>query len=267
MGHEEQADRDDFKMSASGQEPTGETPSGGRNGQPPATNAAPQARNQGAKGGVFKTPPWVIQALVENQRDAEWWANRDDLEMLRNWGHILIKAFNLRVKDATYQGMPLIRIERMNVRTLGMYRAEADGYAIVGTIVLNEERLRDLPVFMKLTLLPKLLLCAWQHQRGGDGTFDPECRERMKDMGLLITKKGSIRIDEDGAFRRLLESYGIEVPVASLFPPPARKGKTTLQLWSCMCQSCRVGKKVFSVVCSECHEPFRLGDHVGKRFV
>jgi hypothetical protein len=54
---------------------------------------------------------------------------------------------------------------------MGTYQADPDGYAIVETIVLNEERLRTLEPFMKLVLLLKLLLCAGHHQRGGDGTF------------------------------------------------------------------------------------------------
>lgn len=187
--------------------------------------------------------------------------------MLRRWEAIFIKAFDLRVKDATYMMMPLIRIEPINVKTIGTYRAEADGFAIIGVIVFNEERLHDLPVFLKLALLLKLLLCARRHQqKGGDGGFDRECRERMKAMGLTITEKGAITIDEGGPFRRILEAGGIEVPVASAFPRPARKGKTTNCLWSCTCQKCRVGTKDFFAVCSECGEPFRLGDHVGKRF-
>src|SRR5262249_13275868 len=157
-------------------------------------------------------------------------------------------------------------IEPMNVKTIGTYRANADGYAIIGAIAFNQERLADLPDFMKLAMLLKLLLCAWRHQMGGDGTFDRKCRERMKAMGLVITEKGAIRIGDNGLFRRLLMAWGIDVPVASVFPQPARKGKATNQLWSCTCQKCRVGTKEFFAVCPQCHEPFRLGNHVGKRF-
>lgn len=238
-----------------------------RNGETPATSPAPQAESQGAGESDFKTRIGVYEAIVRHQLDADWWANHDDLEMLRKWGRFFIEAFDLRVKDAAYMGMPLIRIEAMNVKTIAAYHAPADGYAIIGSIRFNEERLRTLPVFMKLVLLLKCLLCAWQHQKGGDGTFDRECRERMKAVGLVITEKGRITIADDGPFRRLLDAAGIEVPVASVFPRPDRKGKTTSRLWSCTCQRCRVGTSEFLAVCTECREPFRLGDHVGKRFV
>lgn len=89
----------------------------------------------------------------------------------------------------------------------------------------------------------------------------------MKANGLAITEKGKITITPDGAFRRILESENIEVPVASVFPEPDRIGKTTLPVWSCTCQRCRVGTREFFVVCTKCNEPFRPGDHVGKRFV
>lgn len=230
---------------------------------------SPQAVREASGESDFKNGrgPGVYQAIVKHQRDADWWANHDDLEMLRDAVSPFIKEFNLRVKDAVYMSVPLIRIERMNVRTMGAYRAEADGYAITGTIALNEERLRSLPDFMKLAVLTKMILCAWRHQSGGKGDFDRQCRERMKAMGLVINEKGAITIEKGGPFHRLLQKRGIDVPVASVLPKPARKGKTTLQLWSCTCQKCRVGTKEFFALCPMCSEPFRLGDHVGKRFV
>jgi hypothetical protein len=119
-----------------------------------------------------------------------------------------------------------------------------------------------------VALLLKFLLCAARHQEGGDGSFDKKCRERMKAMGLTITEQGVITIAEGGAFSRLLEAAGIEVPIGSeAFPRPDRKGRTTLQVWSCTCQRCRVGTKAFFAICPQCGEPFRIGDHVGKRFV
>jgi hypothetical protein len=235
--------------------------------QHPALRPAPRVDDKGAEESDFKNWPLVYRAIVEHQRSADWWTNHDDLEMLRQWGGLFIKAFDLRVKDSAYMAMPLIRIEPMNVRTIGIYRPEPDGYAIIGTIALNAERLSALPDFMKLVVLLKLLLCAWQHQSGGDGTFNRECRERMKAMGLVVTEEGAITIDENGPFRRLLAEFGIEVPVASVFPRPCRKGKTTNRLWSCTCQKVRVGTREFFAVCTQCNEPFRLGDYVGKRFV
>lgn len=232
-----------------------------------ATGPASRDDGRSERSSDFKGWPGVYRAIVEHQRDADWWANHDDLEMQRHFGHLFIKAFNLIVKEAAYMAMPLIRIERMNVRTMGAYRPEADGYAIAGSISLNEERLRNLPVFQKLIILVKPLLCAWRHQNGGNGGFDREARERMKAMGLIITENGSITIDEHGPFRELLEMCGIEVPAVSEIPRPRRAGKTTLRVWSCTCQRCRVGTKEFFATCPQCGEPFRLGDFVGQRFV
>ena len=241
--------------------------SDGGSGRLAAPGPASRDDQRGERRSDFKGWPGVYRAIVEHQRDADWWANHDDLEMQRHFGPLFIKAFNLIVKDAAYMAMPLIRIERMNVRTMGAYRPEADGYAIIGSIALNEERLRNLPVFQKLVILVKPLLCAWRHQNGGDGSFDREARERMRAMGLIITENGSITIDEHGPFCQLLEMCGIEAPAASVFPPPKRAGKTTLRVWSCTCQRCRVGTKEFFATCPHCGEPFRPGDFVGHRFV
>ena len=38
----------------------------------------------------FGTPLSIYQALVEHQRNAEWWAHRDELEWLRDWGQMFI---------------------------------------------------------------------------------------------------------------------------------------------------------------------------------
>jgi hypothetical protein len=229
---------------------------------------APQSAGGGSKDGDFKTRwPSVYQAIIDHQRDAEGWAYRDDVQWLRSWGHLFIKAFDLRVKDAEFMSVPLIRIERMNVKTTGTFHPKADGYAITSTIAINQERLPNLEPYQKLVLLLKYLLCAWQHRMGGNGSFSRECRDRMKAMGLTITERGEVTIDEDGPFRQLLGYFGVAVPLASEFPQPERKGRSTNLLWSCTCQKCRVGTKVFSAVCPQCNEPFRLGDHVGKRFV
>jgi hypothetical protein len=253
-----------------GQQPAVEPPADALTGQPAPPSPAPQAESQRVVKGVFKTPFWVIEAIEKNQRDAEWWTNRDPLVRLRKQCEALIHELDLRVKDdnaGEMLGVPLIKIEPMNVRTLGTYRSDVDGYAIGGTIVLNQERLWELEPFMEAALMLTLLVRARQHQRGGDGRLDREGRDLMKSHGLVVTEKGKITIAEDGAFRRFLEEQGIEVPVASVLPRPARQGRTTLQLWSCTCQSCRVGTKVFLAVCEQCKEPFRLGDHRGKRFV
>jgi hypothetical protein len=235
--------------------------------QPAPSGPAPQAEGPTAVEGVLKTPHYVIETVVGNQLDAGWWANREVVERLRVRSEKVIHTLDLRVKDAEKLGVPLIKIERMSIRTLGDYRPQADGYAIIGTIVINEERLRTLKPFMEMALMLTLLVRARQHQLGGDGRLDREGRELMKSKGLVVTEKGKITITPDGAFRRFLESETIEVPVASEFPQPVRVGKTTNQLWSCLCQKTRVGTREFFANCPKCHEPFRPGDHVGKRFV
>jgi hypothetical protein len=240
---------------------------------PRTEHCTPSARltvgddDSGRHGADFKTGIGVYQAIVEYQLHARWWVNHDDLELLRRAASEFIRSLELRIKDGRYMGVPLIRIEKMNVRTVGAYRAEADGYAIPGTIGLNQERLHSMPCFMKLIILLKFLLCARQHQAGGDGSFDRDCRATLSALGLAISDLGAITVDEDGAFRKLLMSWGIDVPVASTLPQADRKPKSTLTLWSCTCQKARVGTREFFAVCTQCGEPFRIGDHVGKRFV
>lgn len=229
----------------------------------PAATPAPRVKGKREQADNFKTRIEVYHAIVAHQKGADWWRNHDDLTMLGEWAPELIKELPIRLKDATYAAVPLIRIESMNVRTIGTYRAAADGYAIGGTIVLNEERLSDLPDYMKLALLVKLLFCARQHQKGGNGTLDSEGRDEMKAAGLEITEEGAITVTVGRRFHELLDAHGIDVSFESTFPKPSRKGKTTNQLWSCACQKARVGTKEFCAVCTKCHQPFRLGDFVG----
>jgi len=259
---------EDFKMPpvlVSGGSPAGGTPAGNQSGQKPAREIKTDVEHSGDDWDDFKIAP-LYGAIVDHQKHAKWKHN-EAVTTLREWARTLMKMCKIRVKDATYTGVPLIRIEPMNVRTIGVYRGKADGYAIGGTIAINEERFFELPLHMMLALLLKLLFCARRHEEGGDGTFDQDCREKMKAAGLVITDDGAIIIDKDGTFQRFLKSGGIDAPLESKFPQPSRKGKTTNHVWSCTCQRVRVGTKGFFAVCTQCHERFRLGDHVGKRFV
>ncbi|MGZ6266742.1 MAG: hypothetical protein ACXWN4_07545, partial [Candidatus Limnocylindrales bacterium] len=77
----------------------------------------------------FQTPHSIYQALVEYQRNAGWWAHRDELEWLRDWGQTFIKEFSIKIKDGQFLPMPLVKIEPLDVRVTCAYRAEPDGYA------------------------------------------------------------------------------------------------------------------------------------------
>ena len=235
----------------------------------PLSPAPRQKETEGKKNqfGILKTPHFVCDAILKNQRDATWWGNSESLKRVRAWCRTLINELDIRVKDSEKLGVPLILIERMNVRTLGTYRPEADGYAIGGTIAINEERLAELPEFMEIVLLFVLLVRARQHQLGGNGCLDREGRELMKSKGLVVTEKGKITIADDMPFRQVLERNGVTIPAASEFTRPERRGKSTIRLWSCTCQKARVGKSTFLAMCPQCYQPFRIGDHVGKRFV
>ena len=63
----------------------------------------------------FGAPLSIYQAIVDHQRNAEWWAHRDELEWLRDWGQTFIKEFALLVKDGQFLPMPLVKIEPLNV--------------------------------------------------------------------------------------------------------------------------------------------------------
>ena len=107
--------RPDFKATELPAAPTGDADTG----PPVPSGPAPQAEDGRPVGGVFKMSPGAYEAIVANQRGAEWWPNRDDLELAREWSHIFIRELKLRVKDAEFLGVPLIRIEKLNVRHAG----------------------------------------------------------------------------------------------------------------------------------------------------
>ena len=250
--------------------------------EPPTaqSSVADDHDNKVGAGDSKTTPWWLCEAIKTHQRDAKWWPNWKDLKRLRAWCHILITGLDLRAKDGEKLGVPLIRIERTNTRTLGTYRPDPDSYAIGGTIVVNEKRLDDLPDFMEGVLMLVLLVRARQHQLGGDGSLDREGRALLKSKGVVVTAKGKITIADDvpytppkpweaqaTTFRQLLEDRGIAVPAEAEFPKPKEEGTTTNRLWSCTCQRCRVGRGMFLAVCTHCNQPFQPGDHVGKRLV
>jgi hypothetical protein len=223
----------------------------------------PKPRRPHREAGVedFKTPP-LYQAIVEHQRSADWWANHDELVWLRAWGRTFIKEFGIKVRDGHYLSVPLIKIEPMNVKTLGAFQIEPDGYAIKEAVVLNEKRLKGLPVYMKLALLMKMLIDVWQRQRCPDDLFDEQGRKGFQELGLTVTDEG-ITIAQGGRFRELLRRNKIKTPAGEIpWPKPEQDGKSTNRLWSCLCQKVRVGTRSFEAECLRCHTEFRPGDHV-----
>ncbi len=210
----------------------------------------------------FGTSLSIYQALVEHQRNAEWWPHREELEWLRDWGQMFIKEFSLKIKDGQYLPMPLIKIEPVDVRITCTYRAQPDGYALAGAIVVNEKRL-DVPDATKLALLLTMLLRAWQHQCCPDDLFVSQCREGFLRAGLTLTQ-ASIRIEPGGRFDQLLRKNNIEIPQAPI--PWSKAEQTRDKLYSCRCQQVWVRTAtVFDATCSRRHAQFQPGNHVARK--
>ena len=217
-------------------------------------------------GEAFKTPLLpVYRAIVEYQRGADWWANRDELEWLQNWGHLFIREFSLKIKDAELLPMPLVKIEPLNIKTICSYQKRADGYGLKGVGIFNEKRLKDVPAYMKLGMLLKMLFRAWEDQRCRDTLFENERRQRWKELGLSITRT-SITIKAGRRFHELLTAHQIEIPAGEIrLPKPKQRGRSTLKHWYCPChQNAWVGAKTFEVRCLRCHQEFRPEDHLAK---
>jgi hypothetical protein len=208
----------------------------------------------------FQTPHSIYQALVEHQRNAEWWAHRDELEWLRDWGQTFIKEFSIKIKDGQFLPMPLVKIEPLGVRVTCAYRAEPDGYALAGAIVMNERL--DVPDATKLALLLLTLFDAWGHQRCPDDVFDHECRQRFKATGLAVTKTG-ITIEQGGRFEQLLRKHGIDDIPANEIPWPKAE-QTKDKLWSCRCQKVRTSAEWLGIQCLRCQTLFFPGNHVAR---
>jgi hypothetical protein len=210
----------------------------------------------------FGAPLSIYQAIVDHQRNAEWWAHRDELEWLRDWGQTFIKEFALLVKDGQFLPMPLVKIEPLNVRVISTYRAEPDGYAIAGAIVFNEKRL-EAPDATKLAQLLTMLLRAWRQRRCPDDLFVSRCHEGFMRVGLTVTKTG-ISIEPGGRFEQLLRKHQIEIP-ANEIPLPTKAEQAGDKLYSCQCRKVRVRTATFfEATCSRCHAQFRPGNHVAR---
>jgi hypothetical protein len=211
--------------------------------------------------GNFETPLSIYQAIVEHQRNAEWWAHRDELEWLRGWGQTFIKEFAIKIKYEQFLPMPLVKIEPLDVRVTCAYRAEPDGYALAGAIVLNE-KLLDMSDATKLALLLTMLLRAWRHQRCPDDLFVSQCHEGFMRVGLTVTKTG-ITIERGGRFEQLLRKHQIEIPANEIPWPKAEQAGD--KLYSCRCQKVRVRRATFEATCSRCQAEFRPGNHVARK--
>ena len=149
-------------------------------------------------------------------------------------GRTFIHEFQINTRDATYLPFPLINIEPLNIKTLGTFRAGRDGYAIAGTIVVNEKRLK--PRRALLAQLLAALLRAWQRS-GARTTFSIARTASFRALGLRVGKAG-ITIEAEGHFWKLLEEQKVEVSAGKV-PMAKLDGRSTLELWSCLCQKAR----------------------------
>ena len=210
----------------------------------------------------FKTPPALVyQTITDHQQEADEWANREKLLWLREWGQIFIKEFGLKVKDGEYLHMPLVKVEPLNIKTVCRYQKAPDGYALAGTILANEKRLKGEPDFTALDHLLKALIHAWLHEHRPDEVFVQESLEGFKRLGIAVTKK-LITIEKGSRFAQLLRKHEIDIPEGQSPKPKVPQGKSTNMLWSCLCQKVRVGTGSFDALCLRCKSKFQPGNHV-----
>lgn len=208
----------------------------------------------------FKMVP-IYQTIVEHQRSADDWANHEKLLWLREWGHRFIKELGLKNKDGEYLGMPLVKVEPLNIKTVCRYQKAPDGYALTGTIVANEKRLGDEPDFETLTHLLEALLDAWRHQHCPDEVFEQERLEALKKLGIVVSKRLTT-IEKGSRFHQLLEEHDVKNPEGQTRSSKLPQGKSTNRLWSCLCQRVRVGTGSFEALCLRCNTQFQPGERV-----
>lgn len=222
----------------------------------------PQQRSS-EDGETFKIRS-LYSAIVDHQADAKGWVGRDELLWLREWADRFIREFQIKTRDAAFLPLPLIKIEPLNIKTLVTFRAGRDGYAIAGTIVVNQKRLEHgVPHATLIAQLLVALMRAWQLERCNDDLFDTESRARFRQLGLTVSKAG-ITIEGGGHFWKLLDEAKVKVAPGRV-PMAKLDGRSTLELWSCRCQKARVGVSDFAARCRRwCGEDFRPGNHVVK---
>ena len=180
---------------------------------------------------------------------------------------------------------PVIGFESFDHRIYAYYRLGKNAFGLDDEIILNEKHLSR-PLYSILETVLHEQIHLWQQRRGEhpvDRNYhNQEFVEKAEQLGLHPQSVTGVHLQPaDGQFERLLREYGTLKPSEERVfpverrdekrnwwqdPNEERKGRSTLEKWSCACgQNARIGTRAYLAVCVMCREPFMPEREVARR--
>lgn len=209
-----------------------------------------------------KNPRNINDVILEHENSTEAWEHSGIIKILSEW----IERFNLEFKLKIVT--PCVVIDKKSVRVLGTYRYGFNGIGTRNEITINSKHLQR-PLFDILETLLHEMLHQWQdmHGESSSGNYhNKEYQTKAIDLGITSDHWGhSLGIIKNGAFEKMLDSYGVSTEGALYYNPERPKkiirgitGNSKLKKWSCGCQNVWAGVKDFRAKCEVCLNRFVL---------
>ena len=196
----------------------------------------------------------IYHELASHQR-AEDWFGRDLATALQAWADRFIVEFNLDVHELS------VCIDRLPCSRLGHFRVGHNGFGLRGEIAINTRYLTgQQSIWRVLGTLLHELLHAWEYAHGhasGRCHHNRKFRDKARELGLLVDRKGVTGFAADSRFKDLLRRYGVDVPDGEITPTTREAGSSKLKKWSCGCTNVRCGVGDFQAQCLKCGRQFQ----------
>lgn len=192
----------------------------------------------------------VYDGIALHQRTENWFG-RELVGVLQTWADRFIAEFNLDIPQV------VIGIDSLPCTRYGQFRLGHNGLGLRGEITLNSRYLDGRrPLWEVLGTLLHELLHGWQQAHGAVGKrnhHNQEFRDKARDLGLLIDKRGLTGYAASGAFKALLAQFGVDAPAVEIPIPDRRpRGESKQKKWSCGCTIGRFGVAAVNLRCETC---------------
>ena len=219
------------------------------------------------------------EAIRRSQEHAITWRHHELSQTLNEWAGRFTDRFLVPVLELNRDGplpSPVIGFESFDHRVHAYYRLGKNAFGLKDEIILNERHLSR-PLYSVLETVLHEQIHLWQQRRGEHPVernyHNQEFVEKAEQLGLHPQPISGIHLrPADGQFERLMREHGITRPSQEMVfpvqnrqekrnwwqdPGKERKGRSTLEKWSCPCgQNARIGTRAYLALCVMCREPF-----------
>lgn len=200
----------------------------------------------------------IYPLLADHQR-SESWSGQPLIALLQSWVERFNVEFKLDIPEI------VLCLDPLPANRFGQFRYGHNGFGLKGEIAINARYLTDQRAIWEIlgTLLHEMLH-GWQQVHGTPGKrnhHNIEFRDKARDLGLVIDRRGVTGYAADSPFKALLRNHGIDVPASEVLPiaRPTR-GRSKLKKWSCGCTNVRVAVADFRAQCLKCNGVFRISE-------